>query len=210
MGDLHRALVHRDQAALGQHREGGGRVLIALGLEFCERDAPSDRRRLLGVCQPQQDRPGALALGLAEALVGALCEARDGAADAAARRIARLAQGATAALLPQLHQGRREQRQPAGLLRHVADERRDQRRLDPKPRLLRRELDRAAQLVAPHRPDENGVGAHLRRQLRVLGAAAVEVAPDPEHDDSPLIGVGGEGRERRRRTRRALPRRGRR
>ena len=184
VGDLDRALVHGHQPALGQHREGGGGVLVALGLELCERDPPSDRRRLLGVGEPQQDRPGALALGLGEAPVGALGEARHRAADAAARRVARLAQGATAALLPQLDQGGREQRQPAGLLRDVADERRDQRRLDPQPRRLRRELDRAAQLVAAHRPDQHGVGAHLRRQLLVLGAAAVEVAPDPEHDDA--------------------------
>ena len=77
VGDLDRALVHGHEAALGQHREGAGGVLILFDLELCERDPPSDRRGLLGVCQPQQDRPRALALGLAEPPVGALGEARD-------------------------------------------------------------------------------------------------------------------------------------
>ena len=59
VGDLDRVLVDRHQAALGENREGGGRVLVALGLQLGERDPPAHRHRLLGVGEPQEDRPRA-------------------------------------------------------------------------------------------------------------------------------------------------------
>ncbi len=189
MGDLDRVLVDRHQAALDENGEGGGRVLVALGLQLGERDPPADRHRLLGVGEPQEDRPGALALGRAEPTVGALREPGHRPVDAAASLVRGAAQGAAAALLPELDQGGGEQRQPSGLVGDVADQRRDERRLDAQPRPAGGKLDRPAQLLAAHRPDEHVVRTHLGGELRVFGAAAVEVGSDPEHHQGALVGV---------------------
>ena len=93
--------------------------------------------------------------------------------------------------LPELDQGRGEQRQAAGLAGDVADQRRDQSRLDPQAGPAGGQLDRPPQLVAAHRPDQDLVGAHERRELGVLGAARIEVAANREHDHQPLVGVAG-------------------
>ena len=82
-------------------------------------------------------------------------------------------------------------RQAARLAGDVADQRRRQVGLDPQARPARRQLDRPAPLIAAHRPDENLVGADEPGEVSVLGAAAVEVGPDCEHDDQALVGVAG-------------------
>ena len=196
VGDLDRVLVDGDETALGQRREGARGVLVALDLQLGERDPPADRCRLLGVGEPQQDGSRPLALRLAQAPVGAFGEARHGAADAAARRIAGLAQGPSASLLPELEQGGGQQWQTAGLVGNIVDQLRGQPGLDPQARPAGRELDRPAQLLARHRPDEHLVGADLGGKRPVLGAAAVEVGADREHDDDTLLGIVGEADER--------------
>ena len=57
--------------------------------------------------------------------------------------------------------------------------------LDLQPGATRGQLDRAAQLVAAHRPDGRLVGAEQPPQLRVGGAAAVEVRADGDEHDRP-------------------------
>ena len=101
-----------------------------------------------------------------------------------------VAKGPPLPALPELEQRGREQRQAAGLTGDVADQRRDESRLRPQPGAAGGQLDRPAQLVAAHRPDQDLVGADERRELRVLGAAPVEVGPDREHDDQAFVGVG--------------------
>ena len=196
VGDLDRVLVDGHEAALGEHGEGSGGLWVALRLELCERHPPAHQGRLLGVREAQQDRPRPLALGFCEAPVGALGKARDRAAHRAARRIARPAQGTSASLLPELEQGGGEQGKAAGLVGDVVDQLRDQAGLDPQAGPLGRKLDRPAQLLARHRPDQQLVGADLCGQRPVVGAAPVEVGPDREYDDRALVGVGGRGDER--------------
>ena len=194
VGDLGRPLVDGEQAALGEHGEGPGGALVAVELELVEGNAAADEPlRLLVVSagEAQQHRARPEPLGRTEALVGVLGKARDRAADAAASLIDPVAQGAAVAPLPELDEGRGEQRQAAGLLGDVTDQRRDQPRLDPEPRPPGGKLDRPAQLVAAHRPDQELVGADQGRELGVLGAARVEVAADREHDHQPLVGVTG-------------------
>ena len=118
VGDLGRPLVDGEQAALGEHGEGPGGVLVAVELELVEGDAAADEAlRLLVVCagEAQQHRARPEPLGRSEALVGVLGKARDRAADPAASLIDPVAQAAAVAPLPELDQGRREQRQAAGL-----------------------------------------------------------------------------------------------
>ena len=140
VGDLDRALVDGQQPALGEHGERPGGVRVALELELVERDAAADERlRLLVVAgEPQQHRPRPAPLGLAQALVGVLGQAGDRPVDAAGALVGAVAKRAPVAALPELEQRGREQRQAAGLAGDVADQRRDQPRLDPQPGPARR------------------------------------------------------------------------
>ena len=118
VGDLGRPLVDGEQAALGQHGEGPGGALVAVELELVEGNAAADeplRLLVISAGEAQQHRARPQPLGRTEALVGVLGEARDRAADAAASLICLVAQGAALAPLPELDQGRGEQRQAAGL-----------------------------------------------------------------------------------------------
>ena len=114
---------------------------------------------------------------------GVLGEPGDGAVDAAAARVGGEAQAAPVALAPQLEQRGRQQRQGARLALDVGQQRLDELGLDGQADALRRPLDRAPQLLARHRADEHVVGAEQPRELRVGGAAAVEVGAHGEHDD---------------------------
>ena len=195
VGDLDGALVDREQAGLGEHGERPGGVRVALELELVERNAAANERLrrllLLRAGQAQQHRPGPEPLGLAQALVGVLGEARHRPLDAAGLLVDAAAKRAAVALLPELDEGCGEQRQAAGLAGDVADQRRDESRLDTQAGPAAGQLDRPAQLVAAHRPDQDLVGAHQRREIGVLGAARIEVAADREHDHQPLVGVAG-------------------
>jgi hypothetical protein len=130
-------------------------------------------------------------LGRAQASVGLLGQARDRAFDPAALLVGRVAERSPVTSLPELDQGRREQRQTARLPGDASYERRDQLRLDPEARRAGRQLDRPAQLVAAHRPDQDLVGADQGRELGVLGAAPVEVGADRQHDHQALVGIAG-------------------
>ena len=121
-----------------------------------------------------------------EPLVGALGQPRDGAAHAAGLLVGAQAQRAAVAPLPELEQRRRQQRQRAGLALDVGDQRIDRSGSTRRPARRGGQLDRPAQLVAAHRPDEHVVGAEQPRQLRVGGAAAVEVGADgDQHQRAP-------------------------
>jgi len=50
-------------------------------------------------------------------------------------------------------------------------------------------LDRLAQLVAAHRPDQHVVGRQNARQLGVGGAAPVVVRPQREHQDGASVAL---------------------
>ena len=143
-----------------------------------------------------------------EPLVGVLGQPRDGALDAAACARRRRGAGARPSrALPQLEQRGRQQRQRAGLALDVGEQRVDELRLDAQAGALRRALDRAAQLVARIGPTSTWLAPSSARQLRVGGAAAVEVGAHGEHDDA----VARASRDERVDERRALaPRRGRR
>ena len=189
VGDLDGALVDGDEPAVGEHREGARGVLVALDVELGERDPPADR------AWPPRRRPGAAGspapapLGFGQPPVRALRETRDRAADAAARRVVGAAQGASASLLPELEQGGGEQRQAAGLVGDVGDQRLDERRLDARP------ARRAGSSIA--RRSSRGVIGPTRTWLAlisaasvgVIGAAAVEVGANREHDDHALVGI---------------------
>ena len=56
-----------------------------------------------------------------------------------------------------------------------------------RPTRSRRALDRAPQLVAPHRADEHVVRGEQPRQLGVRRAAPVVVRADREHDDAAIV-----------------------
>ena len=60
VGDLDRALVDRQQAALGEHGERPGGVGVALELELVDGDAAADERlRLLVIAGEAQQHAGA-------------------------------------------------------------------------------------------------------------------------------------------------------
>jgi hypothetical protein len=120
---------------------------------------------------------------------GLLGKPRNGALDAAAARVGGVAQAPPVALAPQLEQSGREQRQSAGPALDVAQQRLDELGFDDQSDALRRALDRAAELVARHRPDEHVICAEQLREPRIGGAAAIEVRADGEDDDRP--GAGG-------------------
>ena len=164
VGDLDRALVDGHQPALGQHREGA-----AASSSRSVSSSASGTRLLTGAASSASARRRRIARarsrwGSREAPVGALGEARDGAADAAARLVARLRAGCARCAPPTARAGRSR----AAAARRARRRRRRSAprpaRLDPQPRSAGGKLDRAAQLVAAHRSDEHGVGAHLRRK----------------------------------------------
>ena len=141
------------------------------------RDAPPHDGVALALAgQPQQDPAGGLALGVVEARVGALGQPRDRAVHAARALVGAQAQRAAVAVLPQLDQRARQQRQrrPARARRRRPARRRARARRCRPARRAGSSIARA-QLVAAHRTDEHVVGAEQPRQLGVRGAAAVEV-----------------------------------
>ena len=80
---------------------------------------------------------------------------------------------------------------PPGFALHVGDQRVDHVGVDRQARAAGRQLDRAPQLVAAHRPDQHVVGAHESRQLGIDGAAAVEVGADGhQHERAPAYIAG--------------------
>ena len=83
---------------------------------------------------------------------------------------------------PHRAQGGGEVGQAARHLVGVGHQPVDQGPLDPQPGRDGRSDDRPAQLGLGHRPDQDGVGGDQAGQLGVLGAPAVEVRPQRQHD----------------------------
>ena len=180
--DLDLALADRDQAVVGEHGEDVG---DALAVELVERDAAAhDRVALAFARQPQQD-PARHARA-----------ARGRAARRRARRAARprRARRRCARRRPCAGAGRRGAARARAARWTAAAARRARPRRPPSSASTssgstsqagapRGQLDRAAQLVAAHRPDEHVVGAQQPRKLRVGRAAPVEVGADgDEHE----------------------------
>ena len=102
-----------------------------------------------------------------------------------------MTQVAPVASLPELEQRRGQQREGAGLVLDVREERVDElgldaggRRVVPGSSIARRSSSRS------HRSDEHVVGPEQLRQRRIGGAAPVEVGPDREHDEPPPRAAG--------------------
>ncbi len=183
--DLDRAVADRQQPAIGEPGDDLGDLLA---LELCQPDpAAHDRAALVlvGEAQQQPARRCLLAgIELEERVVG---QPRDRALDAAAARIRGQAQARPVAPAPELQQRRGQQRQGARPALDVGQQRLDELGLDAQADPLRGALDRAPQLVARHRSDEHVVGAEQARELRVGGAAAVEVGAHGQHHDAVFI-----------------------
>ena len=188
--DLDLALADRDEAARRRARRGRRRRP--------RRGRPRARRAPRGAGPRRRPRPrrraaagsarAASRCAWVEARVGALGEPGDRAAHAARALVGAQAQRAAVALLPQLEQRGRQQRQRAGLALDVGDQRVDELGLDAQAGAAGGQLDRAAQLVAAHRPDEHVVGAEQPRQLGVAGAAAVEVGAHGDQHERAAAG----------------------
>ncbi len=181
VGDLHRALADRHQPVVGEHVED---LRHTLSLQLVEGHAPPhDGVALAASRQAQENAARDVAAVGIQSLVGTLGQACDRAAHAACLLVGVHTNAPAVTLLPQLQQRRRQQRQRSGFVPDVGDQGVDEVGLDVEGRALRRELDRAAQLVAAHRADEQVVGVEQRRQLGVGRTAAVEVGADGnEHE----------------------------
>ena len=131
-----------------------------------------------------------------EVAVDALGQPRHGAVDAAGAVVGGEGEARPVALLPQLEQRGREQRQRPGLALDVGDQRVDERGVDPQAGALGGQHDRAPQLVAAHRPDRHVVGAEHAPQLGVARAAAVEVGAQRDQHERAAARVAHGGDER--------------
>jgi hypothetical protein len=200
VGDLDLARADRDQALVGEDGEDVG---DPLALELGEGRSPAHDGVALSLArEAQQDPPRDVPVLWIEPFVRALRQPGYRAVHAARLAVGVKAQAPPVALLPQLQQRRRQQWQRAGLPLDVGDQRVHQVRLDAQAGALGRQLDRAAQLVAAHRADEDVVGAQQARQLGVGVAAAVEVgAHGNEHERPPArVTRGGDERVDERRS----------
>ena len=128
------ALADGHESALGENGHDSRRILVRLELELRKgarrrtASSPSDAR------QPGGCGGGLLLLGR-EPVERLLGNPRNGSSDTAALSIRLEPQRPPVAVLPELDERRREQRQTAGLVHDVGDEGVDQRRLDARPAL---------------------------------------------------------------------------
>ena len=161
VGDLDGFLVGGQQPAVGQSRERRHRVLVSIDVELfeCYAAPDEDLQLLAGVGEPDEDRARTSALGLTQGLVHRLGHARHRSADAPGSRVRRVAQRPSFAPLPQLPQRGGQQRQPTGLIGDLGDQGVDKSGLYMQTRPTSGQLDRAAQLVAAHRPHQGLIGA---------------------------------------------------
>jgi hypothetical protein len=188
---LHRRGAHRQQPALGEHREHAIDVRVGVGLELRERDPPSDDRaaNILSSQSQQHGSRNALLRRLqpAESL---LRQPRHRSTHTADALVGRVTQAPRVAPLPQLEQGRRQQREGSGLIVDVRQQGVDELRLHVQAGAPGRKLYRPAQLVAPHWPDEHVAGSQQLRQSWVSRASPVEIGPDREHHDAATTPAG--------------------
>ena len=88
-------------------------------------------------------------------------------------------------MVPELQQRARQQREGAGLAGDVVHERVRELGLDVEGGTLRRADHGLTQLVAAERADQHVVRGEQARQIRVAGAAPVEVGPDRQDHGAP-------------------------
>ena len=192
--DLDLALADRDEAIVGEHGEDFGH---AFAFELVERDAATHYGVALAFAgQPQEDPASELAVVGFEPLVGALGQPRHRTVHAARAFIRADLQVPAFAVLPQLEQRRRQQGQGARLALDVGEQHLHEIGLEPQPGPARGELDRAAQLVAAHRPDQHVVGTQQPGELRVCRAAPVEVRPHRDQHQCATTRIAGTRDER--------------
>ena len=186
--DLDRSCAHREQPSVGEHPQHGLDVLIALAFELGQRDPPANgpaAGALAGEAQQQRPRDALLPrVELAERLFR---QPGNGAAHASRAFVGRVAQAPPVAPLPELEQRGGQQRQRSGFVLDVRDQGVRELGLEVQAGALGRLLDRPTVLVGLHRPDEHVVGPEQPRQLRVRGAAPVEVRPHREHDEALVV-----------------------
>jgi hypothetical protein len=171
-----------EPVADGDEPRVGERLEHSLVAQLPERDsAPHGCVRAL-VGKPEQEPSRRVALVVVEPRVRLLGEPCDCTFDTTRRAVGLVPEHAAASEPPQLEQRCREQRQGAGLPLDLGNERVDERRLDLEPGERGRRLDRAAELVRLHRPDQHLAPAHELGEAAVLGAAAVEVGAEADDD----------------------------
>ena len=84
---------------------------------------------------------------------------------------------------PELEERVLQQRQRAGLIPHLVEQRVDKPVLEFRSGQQRRPLDRAAHFGLLHRPDQHLVIGHRGGEDGIGGALAIEVRAQREHDD---------------------------
>ena len=187
--DLDRSLAEGQQPVpreLGDHALRDG---VALRIELVQRRPPARDGLAIRDDEAQQDAPDRVALDVGELLERGLGETGDRPLHAAGPLVGVHADPSAFARLPQLHERRRQQREAAGLLRDLLDERIDEGLFHPEAHTASRQLDRPPELVARHRSDEHVVLRQGLGELRVRGDVAVVVAADREDSDEPVRGV---------------------
>ncbi len=190
---LDRVLGHREETVLRELREDRRRDWVAIQIELLEPDGPLRHGlALAGGDEPQEDGARGVPLGVGELLVGRLRQPGHSAPHPPGPLVGVQADPAAVPVLPQLHKRGREQRQPAGLVGDLLDDGVDERGLEAEPGPARRELDRAAELLARERADQHVVRREPLGELRIRRAVCVVVAPDPE-DDRHALGPSPRG-----------------
>ncbi len=187
VGHLHGGIAHRQQAVLGEAGQDVGRHGVRVDVELRDPDPPpGDEVALADAGEPKEHAPRQLPLLVAQLLKRRLGQPRHGPPDASRSLVGFQTEPSVLAPLPQLDQCSREQRQAAGLLRDLRHQCVPQRGLHPKPRPPGGQLDRAPELFARHRWDQDLVRDEEVRQFPVRRATSVEIVPHGEHEHDPF------------------------
>ena len=136
-----------------------------------------------GLDQAHEQAPGEHLVGGVERVNGPVGGGGDGALHAAGRRVALEGEGAAVAHLPRGAQRMGQQRQRARLAGHLGHEQVDETGLDAQAGPGRRLGDGPPELGRRHRAEQHLVAGNRGGQAGVLGAGAVEVGPQPDHDE---------------------------
>ena len=205
--DLDAALGDGDEPVSSEGLEHARDVVVPGDIEISQRDSPAYDDLALTGNKPEHDTPGNLLLCRSERCKGLLRQPSNRTAYPTGLLVRLEPQRAAFASLPELYEGGREQRETAGLVTHVGDERIDQLGIDPEAGPGRRELDRPTILIRSHRPDQHAVGPEQLRKRRVLRAMAEEIGAQRNDDGRLAVPSRGQPRAATRRRRPAPPRR---
>jgi hypothetical protein len=190
--ELDRPVVGDEQPSLDQRREHARDPLVVVGVELVACCAPArDRFTAAAVDEPEQNPARHLLLIVAERGEGGLGMASDGASNASRALVGGERERVVFAFAPEVEQRRREERKAAGLAGDIVDERVHERRLDLETRALGRPFDRAAELTAAHRPEQDVARADEVRKLEVRGEVAEEISAQGDHDQGTAFGIPG-------------------